>query len=61
MGLRQKRPLTPAQQQAAQTKKDLLDTQDLLANQFEENQKINTSLLDTQDLLANIIEKGGVL
>ena len=61
MGMRLRRESTRTDKKISQAEQDLLDTQELAAQLFEQNQKLQENLLDTQELLATMAEKGGVL
>jgi len=61
LSLRQTRQKSKTEKALEQAQQDLLDTQELAASQFEQNQQLQASLLDTQELVASIVEKGGTV
>ena len=61
MGMRLRRETTRTVKKLTQAEADLLDTQELAATLFEENQRLQEQNLDTQELLTTLVEKGGVV
>lgn len=51
---------TQAERDLVTAKKELLDTQDLTAKLYEQNQTLQSDLLDIQDFVAKLIEGGKV-
>ncbi|BBB91069.1 MAG TPA: hypothetical protein PKA28_10905 [Methylomusa anaerophila] len=58
MGQRMNRESTAAEKEAKSQKQELLDTQELAADLYEQNLALQNQLLDTQELLAQVIEGG---
>ena len=54
------RPKTLAQKQQEQAQSDLLDTQTMAADLFEQNTAKDQQILDLQTIVATLTEKAGV-
>lgn len=55
-----KKPPSLTQIQLKKQKEQLLDTQELAANLYEENTSLKSQLLDTQAIVATLAEGGTV-
>jgi len=60
LGIKQERPKTKDQKTLAQAQSDLLDTQTMAADLFEQNTAKDQQILDLQTIVATLTEKAGV-
>ena len=60
MGQKFTKQKTQAERDLAAAKQELLDTQDLTAKLYEQNQLLQSDLLDVQELVAKLAEGGNV-
>ena len=58
VGLLSKKPKSKAERELQQAKKDLLDTQEMAADLFEQNTELQNQFLDLAEILAMQAEGG---